>query len=85
MHDFHLAQQILKAVLDYSIKNSLKNVSKINLKLGSIVEHEEIILPENLIYNFKLLAEETIAKNAEIKIEMTTGENWELVSIEGDN
>ena len=68
MHDFHLAREILKIVLEYTHKNNLKNVSKIEIELGSILEHGEYISPENLIHNFKLLADNTIAQNAELGI-----------------
>jgi Zn finger protein HypA/HybF involved in hydrogenase expression len=82
MHDWHLANEILKTVLDYADKNGLKNVSRVELELGSIVEHGEVIKSENLIHNFKLLAEETIARNAELKIKKIKGDEWKLVSIE---
>jgi Zn finger protein HypA/HybF involved in hydrogenase expression len=39
MHDFHLADQILKTVLEYAEKNGFKKVKKIELELGSILEH----------------------------------------------
>ena len=84
MHDFYLAQEILKTVLEYANKNGFKNVSKVKIELGSLVEHGEEILPENLIYNFKLLAEKTIAKDAELEIKKIKGENWKLLDIEGD-
>jgi len=83
MHDFHLAQQILKTVLAYGAKNGLKNITKIEMKLGSILEHGEYISSENLIHNFKLLAKKTIAKNAELEIKKIKGDEWKLVSIEG--
>ena len=82
MHDWHLANEILKTVLDYAVKNGLKNITKIEIKLGNILEHGEYISPENLIHNFKLLAEKTIAKNAELKIKKTKDDEWKLVSIE---
>ena len=82
MHDFHLAQQILKTVLKYSKKNGFKNVSKIKIELGTILEHGEIILPENLVHNFKLLSEETIVKNAELNIKKIKGDEWKLISIQ---
>jgi len=83
MHDFHLADQILKTVLEYAQKNGFKKIKKIELELGSILEHGEYILPENLIFNFNLLAKNTIAENAELNIKKIDGENWKLVSIEG--
>lgn len=84
MHDWHLANQILKTVLEYSNKNGLKNVSKVRLELGIIHEHGEDITPENLRHNFKLLAEKTIAKDTEIKIKKIKGDIWKIVDIEGD-
>jgi len=82
MHDFHLADQILKTVLEYAEKNGFKKIKKIELELGSILEHGEYILPENLIFNFNLLSKNTIAENAELNIKKTAGENWKLISIE---
>lgn len=83
MHDWHLSNEILKIVLDYASKNNLKNISKVEIELGSIVEHGEEILPENLVHNFKVLAEKTIAKDVDIKIKKIKGDKWKLVSIEG--
>jgi len=49
------------------------------IELGEIIEHGESILPANLEYNIKLL----LPVEA---IEITTipGDNWKLVSIEGE-
>ncbi|MFH1129504.1 MAG: hypothetical protein V1686_02095 [Patescibacteria group bacterium] len=99
MHDMHLAQQIIKIVLEYAEKNNFKNIKKIELELGSILDlpatpehahacdggrgHDEIISPENLIFNFNLLSKNTIAQSAEINIKSVTGDSWKLISIEG--
>jgi len=83
MHDMHLAQQILKIVLEYAEKNNLKSIKKIELELGSILEHDEVISPENLIFNFNLLSKNTIAQNAKLDIKKIRGENWKLVAIDG--
>ncbi len=85
MHDWHLANEILKTVLDYANKNGFKNVSKVELELGSIIEHGEEILPENLIHNFRLLAEKTIARKAKLKIKRGEEDRWKLISIEGQH
>lgn len=82
MHDFHLADQILKTVLEYAEKNGFKNVKKVEIELGSILEHGEYILPENLIFNFKLLSKNTLAETAELDIKKIAGDNWKLISIE---
>ncbi len=84
MHDWHLTNEILKTVLEYASKNGLKNVSKVKLELGSIIEHGEDITLENLVHNFKLLAENTIAKNAELEIKKIKSPNWKLREVEGN-
>lgn len=82
MHDFHLADTILKTVLEYAGKNGFKNIKKIELELGSILEHGEYILAENLKFNFNLLAKNTIAESAELSIKQIPGDSWKLVSID---
>ena len=84
MHDWYLANEILKTVLGYADENNLKSVSKVRLELGTIYEHGEDISSENLRHNFKLLAEKTIAKNAELKIKKIKGNFWRLLDIKGD-
>ena len=78
MHDFHLANQIVKIAQEYAQKNSLKKIKKIVIELGDIVEHGENISLESLEYNIKLLMPVE-------KVEITTipGDSWKLVNIEG--
>jgi len=82
MHDFHLADTIIKTVLEYAQKNGFKSIKKIELELGSILEHGEVISPENLIFNLKLLLKNTIAENADLQIKQIKGDSWKLVSID---
>jgi len=82
MHDWYLANEILKTVLEYAEKNGFKKVSKIEIELGSISEHNEEITPENLFYNFKLLSKNTIAETAELNIKKVKGDSWRLLEIE---
>lgn len=99
MHDFHLADTILKTVLEYAQKNGFKKISKIEIELGSIIDppatpehahacdggrgHDEVISPENLIFNFKLLSKNTIAETAELEVKKIAGDSWKLISIDG--
>lgn len=78
MHDFHLADQIVKIAKEHAAKNNLAKVSKIVLELGEIVEHGEGITPENLKYNIKLLM--PVEK---VEIKKIKGDTWKLVGIEG--
>ncbi len=84
MHDFHLADQIYKVISDHAEKNNLKKVKKVIIELGSIVEHGEEILPENLKFNIKMLAEGTVANGLDVEIQKIDGDNWILKEIEGE-
>lgn len=79
MHDFHLANQIVKIARQYARKNGLEKITKIVLELGDIVEHSEGITPKNLEYNIKLLM--PVAK---VEIKKVDGDQWKLVNIEGN-
>ncbi len=84
MHDFHLADQIFHTILDYAEKNHLKKVTKAVIELGSIVEHGEEILAENLIFNIKMLAQGGLAAGLDVRVDKINGDNWILKEIEGD-
>ena len=78
MHDFHLADQIVKLAKDYARQNHLSQITEIVIELGEIIEHGEGIRPDNLKYNIKLLM--PVKK---IKIKKIKGDSWRLVSIDG--
>lgn len=78
MHDFHLADQIVKIAKEYAQKNNLSQVTEIVIELGEIIEHGEGILPKNLEYNIRLLM--PVKK---IIIKKAKGDSWKLVSIDG--
>lgn len=84
MHDFHLADLIYKAIVEELEKNNLKKVTKALVGLGSIVEHGEEVLPENLKFNILMLAQGTPAEGLEIIIDKAEGNNWILREIEGE-
>ncbi len=84
MHDLHEADRILKMVLEHAKQNGLKEVTKIKIGLGSVIEHGSEIDPENLKFNIHLLAKDSLAKNAEIMVEKIDKPSWELEEIEGE-
>jgi len=84
MHDFHLADVIYKTIIDHASKNNLKEVTRAVIELGSIVEHGEEILPENLKFNIKMLAESGPAAGLDVVVNKTVGEDWILREIEGN-
>jgi len=86
MHDLHLADKIHKLVLEKAKENNCQKVSEIMIELGFIKEHGEDILPENLRANLHMLNENTIAKDAKIKINKINGKKnyWNLKEIRAE-
>ena len=84
MHDIHAANQILKTALEYAQKNKLNKISSIKIELGKIIEHDELITPENLKYNIQLISKNTIAEGCEIIVNQKDNNEFKLVEIEGE-
>ncbi len=88
MHDLHEADKILKLILAKANPpaggKKLNKITKAKLKLGEIIEHGEMILPENLEFNIKMLAKGTPADGLAVEIKKTGGNFWELEEIEGE-
>ena len=78
MHDFHLANQIVKIAQEHARKNKLLKINKIVIELGDIIEHGENISPENLKFNINLLLP------CEVEIKKIKGDKWKLVSISAE-
>ena len=84
MHDLHLANQILKLILDYAQKNNLNKVTGAVIELGQITEHGSEIAPENLEFNLKMLAKNTVAEGLNVDIRKVKGGSWVLKAIKGE-
>ncbi len=84
MHDLHEANKILNTILAYAQKNKLSKITKAEIELGEMMEHNELIKPENLKFNINLLAKNTIAENLTLDIKSIKGNNWVIKSIEGE-
>jgi Zn finger protein HypA/HybF involved in hydrogenase expression len=84
MHDLHEADRILKLVLEHALRNKLKEVTKIVIGLGSVIEHGAEINQDNLKFNIHVLARGTKAEKAEVLVEKINKSTWELKEIEGE-
>ena len=84
MHDLHVANKILKLIFQYAKKNKLKKVTKVEIDLGVISEHGLEIIPENLAFNIKMLAKNTLAQDLEVKVNKIKGNEWVLKNITGE-
>lgn len=65
MHELGIMRNVLEVVLEYSEKNNVKKVQAINLEVGALSD----IVPTFAQMFFQMIAENTIAENAQIKIE----------------
>lgn len=85
MHDLHLADKILKQVLEFARANNFKKIKKVWIELGPIVEHGAEIEPENLKFNLAMLSQGTLAGRAEFRIKKFNklGE-YKIKEIEGE-
>lgn len=84
MHDLIAAQDILKKAIVIAKKNKLKKITKITIKLGKIIEHNQEILPENLKFNFELVKRNTIAENASLEIKKIKGRKISINEVQGE-
>lgn len=90
MHDLMAAKEIIDEAVENAKKNNLKKISKIWIDLGKKKfchgdhAHIETIDPENLEFNLKLVAKNTIAKDAEFIIKKSDIEDIIVKEIEGE-
>lgn len=90
MHDLLAAKEIIDEVVENAKKNNLKKISKVLIELGnkeyshSDHSHSEIIDPENLEFNLKLVAKNTAAENAEFIIKKSGMADILVKEIEGE-
>jgi Zn finger protein HypA/HybF involved in hydrogenase expression len=85
MHDLHLADKILKQVLEFAVKNNLKKITAADIKIGDILEHGEFINSDNLKFNLGMLAQDTPAEDAYFKVQKIAREGEYIIKeIEGE-
>lgn len=84
MHDLLEAQKILETILDYAKQNKLKRVKSVEIELGRIIDHGEVLKPENMKFNLETLSRGTIAEGFAIMIKSIDGDCWKLKIIEGE-
>lgn len=84
MHDLIAAQDILKQAIKIASKNKLKKITKIIIKLGKIVEHNQEITPENLQFNFELVKRNTMVENAKLEIMKIKGRKITISEVQGE-
>lgn len=84
MHDLHVADKIMKLVLEKARENKFTKVLALSVELGEIIEHESEINADNLTFNLEMLFAGTIAEGADVSIKKIKGPSWKLVEISGN-
>lgn len=65
MHELSLTESIIKICSEEALKNNLKKVDEIRLKVGELSG----VVPECIQYYFDVISKDTILKGAKIKVE----------------
>ncbi len=98
MHDLLAAKEILDTALPIAKEKGFKKITKIVIELGNKEyvhgstslttggdhAHIETIDPENLEFNLKLVAKNTIAENAEFIVKNSGNPDIVVKEIEGE-
>ena len=84
MHDFLLAQEIYTIIKKEAKKNKFKKIIAVVIELGKIIEHEENITPQNLIYNLKLIDKGNLFNKTKFEILSRNDGLWQLIEIAGE-
>jgi len=91
MHDFLLAKEIVDEVLKVAKEKNCSIISNVSVEIGQIAlahdghaEHVEDISIENVQFGIDTVAKGTLLENTKFDIIKVAGENWKLVSIDGE-
>lgn len=83
MHDFYTAKAVLDKVIQTARRHKLERIQKVEIELGRLEDHGEAITPQNLRFNFKLLAKDTPAEKARLDIKRVRGAFFKVSAVEG--
>lgn len=75
---------MLNTAIKYAKKNNCKKINSMTIELGKVVEHDELILPENLKYNIELISKNTIAEDCGIIVNLKDNNKLKLIEIDGE-
>ena len=81
MHEYHLAESVLKSILEKTKHMSdIKSITLIRLKIGNL----KMVSKETFSETFKQGANGTICANAKLDIEEVMGDTLVVEDIEGE-
>ena len=81
MHEYHLAESVLKSILEKTKHMSgIKSITLIRLKIGNL----KMVSKETFSETFKQVSNGTICANAKLDIEEVMGDTLIVENIEGE-
>ena len=84
MHDLAMAKEVLDLTLAYAKKYKLQDVKEVNLELGRVMDHGELVSAEHLKEHFNMLTKGTMAVGAKLIVKQKTFNGFKLKDITGN-
>jgi Zn finger protein HypA/HybF involved in hydrogenase expression len=84
MHDLFESKRILAVVLEKAKDAKTKKITSVRIGMGSIIDHGEELLPENIAFNLEKLSAGTIAEGARFEVYKIDGDIWRIDEMEID-
>lgn len=83
MHDFYTAKAVLDKVIQTAQRYKIERIQSVEIELGRLEDHGEAITPQNLCFNFRLLAKDTPARKARLVIRRIPNAYFRVCALEG--
>lgn len=80
MHELSMVQELLKILKGEAEKHDVKKVTTVKLSMGEL----STVKPFHLKSCFEMLSKGSIFEGAEIEIEKTSGDDIDVVGMEGE-
>ncbi|NQT95341.1 MAG: hydrogenase maturation nickel metallochaperone HypA [Candidatus Omnitrophica bacterium] len=78
MHETHLIEPIVKGISEHAAKEGAKAVTNIKIKVGQLIGVKEDSFKET----FKVLAKDTVCKDAKLELIFFPGTNIQVISFD---
>jgi len=78
VHETHLIEPIIKGVSEHAVKEGARSVSKLRLKLGTLLGVKE----ESFRETFAVLSKGTLLEKAQLEMNFFPGTRIEVVSFD---
>ncbi len=80
MHEFGIAEKILKLVIDEAKQHNIQKVSTIRVQIGEANN----LSAESLQFAFGVVSKNTIAQDAQVDMQGTKGHAIQVINFDGE-